>query len=146
MAGGLAVPVFLVACARALTDEDIATEYDNLFGGVGTPALYLFGSHYRSGFLNEKPLVALRKDLAALGLQAFDGELEMDGRRWGAGSSADKAIRASVQVVFQDPFSSLSPRMTVSKVGGCFPMNIPSVSTPSIGDGPAGLAVRMMSF
>ena len=58
----------LVACARALTDEDIATEYDNLFGGVGKPELYLFGSHYLSGFLNEKPLVALRKDLAALGL------------------------------------------------------------------------------
>ena len=56
--------------------------------------------------------------LAALGLQAFDGELEMDGRRWGAGSSADKAIRASVQVVFQDPFSSLSPRMTVEEIVG----------------------------
>ena len=58
----------MVACARALTDEDIATEYDNLFGGVGKPELYLFGSHYLSGFLNEKPLVALRKALAALGL------------------------------------------------------------------------------
>jgi TorA maturation chaperone TorD len=27
-----------------------------LFGGVGKPEVYLFGSHYLSGFLNEKPL------------------------------------------------------------------------------------------
>ncbi|MDB5884840.1 MAG: cytoplasmic chaperone TorD family protein, partial [Polaromonas sp.] len=37
-------------------------------GGVGKPEVYLFGSHYLSGFLNEKPLAALRTDLAALGL------------------------------------------------------------------------------
>jgi len=35
---------------------------------VGKPEVYLFGSHYLSGFLNEKPLVQLRDDLAALGL------------------------------------------------------------------------------
>ena len=39
-----------------------------LFGGVGKPEVYLFGSHYLSGFLNEKPLARLRTDLAALGL------------------------------------------------------------------------------
>ncbi len=54
--------------------------------------------------------------LAALGLQAFEGEIEVDGRSWGGG--ADKAIRAAVQVVFQDPFSSLSPRMTVEEIVG----------------------------
>ena len=43
-------------------------EYDALFGGVGRPEVYLFGSHYLSGFLNEKPLAALRGDIAALGL------------------------------------------------------------------------------
>jgi TorA maturation chaperone TorD len=36
---------------------------------VGKPELYLFGSHYLSGFLNEKPLARLRTDLAALGLE-----------------------------------------------------------------------------
>ena len=56
--------------------------------------------------------------LAALGLQPFEGDMQMDGRRWGGGSAADKAIRASVQVVFQDPFSSLSPRMTVEEIVG----------------------------
>jgi len=58
----------LVAAARAQSLADIAQEYDALFGGVGKPELYLFGSHYLSGFLNEKPLAALRTDIAALGL------------------------------------------------------------------------------
>ena len=58
----------LVGVSRDMNDEDIAQEYDTLFGGVGKPELYLYGSHYLSGFLNEKPLVTLRDDLAALGL------------------------------------------------------------------------------
>lgn len=58
----------LVATARAMGDAEISDEYDALFGGVGKPEVYLFGSHYLSGFLNEKPLVKLRTDLQALGL------------------------------------------------------------------------------
>ncbi len=58
----------LVGAARAHDDEAIAAEFDRLFGGVGKPAVFLYGSHYMSGFLNEKPLVRLRTDLAALGL------------------------------------------------------------------------------
>ena len=62
----------VVAAARAMSVEEVAEEYDALFGGVGKPAVYLFGSHYLSGFLNEKPLAALRGDLAALGLDRDD--------------------------------------------------------------------------
>ena len=58
----------LVACARECPLLDIRNEYDALFGGVGKPEVYLFGSHYLSGFLNEKPLAALRTDLVKLGL------------------------------------------------------------------------------
>ena len=58
----------LVGAARAMSDREIEIEYDALFGGVGKPEVYLFGSHYISGFLNEKPLARLRADLAALGL------------------------------------------------------------------------------
>lgn len=58
----------LVGSARAESDADIASEYEALFGGVGKPDVYLFGSHYMSGFLNERPLAQLRDDLAALGL------------------------------------------------------------------------------
>ena len=58
----------VVGAARELSDRAIADEYDALFGGVGKPEVYLFGSHYLSGFLNEKPLARLRDALAALGL------------------------------------------------------------------------------
>ena len=58
----------LVGAARAQPDAAIAEEYDTLFGGVGKPEVYLFGSHYLSGYLNEKPLARLRDDLAQLGL------------------------------------------------------------------------------
>jgi microcin C transport system ATP-binding protein len=56
--------------------------------------------------------------LAALGLQAHEGELEILGSRWGQGVAPDRALRKGVQVVFQDPFSSLSPRMTVEEIVG----------------------------
>ena len=58
----------LVGAARGASDAAIADEYDALFGGVGKPEVYLFGSHYMSGFLNEKPLARLRATLAELGL------------------------------------------------------------------------------
>jgi TorA maturation chaperone TorD len=54
-----------VGAARDLNDQQVADEHDALFGGVGKPEVHLFGSHYLSGFLNEKPLAALRSDLAA---------------------------------------------------------------------------------
>lgn len=57
-----------VGRARELDDTAVAEEYEALFGGLGKPEVYLFGSHHLSGFLNEKPLAQLRGDLAALGL------------------------------------------------------------------------------
>jgi len=61
--------VAVIAASRELTDEQIASEWNALFGGVGKPEVYLFGSFYLSGFLNEKPLVKLRKDLVSYGLE-----------------------------------------------------------------------------
>lgn len=58
----------LVGVCREMDDADIAAEHDALFGGVGKPEVYLFGSHYLTGFLNERPLARLREDLAGLGL------------------------------------------------------------------------------
>jgi TorA maturation chaperone TorD len=58
----------LVGVARSMSDAAVREEYDALFGGVGKPEVYLFGSHYLSGFLNEKPLARLRDALAELGL------------------------------------------------------------------------------
>jgi TorA maturation chaperone TorD len=57
-----------VGVARDCTDDAVRAEYDALFGGVGKPDVYLFGSHYLTGYLNERQLAQLRDDLAALGL------------------------------------------------------------------------------
>jgi TorA maturation chaperone TorD len=58
----------LVGVCRDMDDTEVAAEHDALFGGVGKPEVYLFGSHYLTGFLNERPLARLREDLAGLGL------------------------------------------------------------------------------
>jgi len=56
--------------------------------------------------------------LAALGLLPAQGELRIDGRGWTRRTRADRPLRRVVQVVFQDPFSSLSPRLTVEGIVG----------------------------
>ncbi|NCP55207.1 MAG: microcin ABC transporter ATP-binding protein [Comamonadaceae bacterium CG_4_9_14_0_8_um_filter_60_18] len=56
--------------------------------------------------------------LAALGLLQFRGELVVADRCWGSDAVANKTLRRRIQVVFQDPFSSLSPRLTVEEIIG----------------------------
>lgn len=70
MAGGFLEEPWqqLVGVARRMDAAQMADEFDALFGGVGKPEVALYGSHYLSGFLNEKPLAALRSTLAELGL------------------------------------------------------------------------------
>jgi TorA maturation chaperone TorD len=68
----------LVAALRATTVEAAAEEHSALFHGVGKPEVFAFGSYYLSGFLNEKPLAALREDLKALGLTRDGSTLETE--------------------------------------------------------------------
>ncbi|APW40703.1 microcin ABC transporter ATP-binding protein [Rhodoferax koreense] len=56
--------------------------------------------------------------LAALGLVPYSGGLQLAGGTWSRDAAANKRLRSAVQVVFQDPFSSLSPRMTVEEIVG----------------------------
>lgn len=68
----------LVAAMRATTVEAAAEEHEALFYGVGKPEVFLYGSFYLTGFLNERPLALLRDDLQRLGLtrDAQRGETE----------------------------------------------------------------------
>lgn len=59
----------LVAAMRATTPQAAADEYDALFIGIGKPEVFLYGSFYLAGVVNDKPLVVLRDDLAQIGLQ-----------------------------------------------------------------------------
>jgi TorA maturation chaperone TorD len=68
----------LVAVARQAQAETVREEYEQLFIGVGKPEVMLYGSYYLSGFLMEKPLVALRTDLAKLGLQRAGSVVESE--------------------------------------------------------------------
>ena len=58
--------------------------------------------------------------LAALGLLPHSGELHVGETGWAtaAATGQTRMLRQRVQVVFQDPFSSLSPRMTVEQIVG----------------------------
>lgn len=64
--------------AGALPAAGVADEYDALFGGVGKPDVFLHASWFLAGFLNEKPLAALRGQLAVLGLERVPGAPETE--------------------------------------------------------------------
>ena len=59
---------------------------------------------------------------AILGLLPSAGQLQVGGQAWQQpamrNTSANQQLRRRVQVVFQDPFSSLSPRLTVEEIVG----------------------------
>jgi microcin C transport system ATP-binding protein len=60
--------------------------------------------------------------LAILGLLPHGGDLAVAGQGWQQPATrntpANQQLRRKVQVVFQDPFSSLSPRLTVEEIVG----------------------------
>lgn len=68
----------LVASARRLPADAVAAEYDALFQGIGKPEIFLYGSWHLAAAMNDQPLVRLRHDLRALGLERAEalGETE----------------------------------------------------------------------
>lgn len=62
----------VLALGAALADTDahaLSREHHDLFIGVGRGELIPFASVYLTGFLNEKPLADLRRDMARLGFE-----------------------------------------------------------------------------
>lgn len=72
---GQAFKAFVDAHADA-DPSQTASEYHDLFIGVGRGELVPFKSYYLTGFLNEKPLADLRNDLAELGFERAAGVKE----------------------------------------------------------------------
>ncbi|MDR1967634.1 MAG: dipeptide ABC transporter ATP-binding protein [Burkholderiaceae bacterium] len=56
--------------------------------------------------------------LDLLPARTVSGRLQVKGHAWQHRLAADQPLRRAAQVVFQDPFSSLSPRMTVEEIVG----------------------------
>ena len=63
----------LAEAARAAAPEAVAREHFDLFVGVGRGELLHYASYYLTGFLNERPLAAVRRDLRVLGLERAEG-------------------------------------------------------------------------
>jgi peptide/nickel transport system ATP-binding protein len=55
---------------------------------------------------------------AMAGLQAFEGELEFDGRSFARRKEIDRTYRRRVQLVFQHPDASLNPRQRIGTIIG----------------------------
>jgi len=68
----------LVDLAAASNEKDWKDEYEAYFIGVGKQDVFLYASYYLTGFLNEKPLVQLRDDLASLGIEGADSITETE--------------------------------------------------------------------
>lgn len=68
----------LILTAGVMDIYAIRDEFDELFVSVGTPQINPYASVYLSGFMNEKPLAALRTELAQLGLARVAGVAELE--------------------------------------------------------------------
>lgn len=68
----------LLRVVTQFSSKQINQEFVDNFIGVGRPEIMLYGSYYMSGFLNEKPLVNLRDDLAKLGLTRDEALVETE--------------------------------------------------------------------
>jgi TorA maturation chaperone TorD len=68
----------LILTARIMDVYAIQEEFNMLFVGIGTPRINPYASLYLTGFMNEKPLAALRTELTQLGLARAPGSGEFE--------------------------------------------------------------------
>lgn len=66
----------LARVAKISKPRAVESEFNALFIGLGRGELLPYGSYYLTGFLNEKPLAALRTDMAVRGIQRAQNVFE----------------------------------------------------------------------
>jgi TorA maturation chaperone TorD len=68
----------LVAAMRTTNLETARAEFESLFHATGKADVFAYASYHRAGALNDWPLVELRRDLAAIGVEpdASSGDTE----------------------------------------------------------------------
>ena len=95
--GGDAIGAALAALGRAARSVDAAAvtqEHFVLFVGLGRAELIPYASYYRTGFLYERPLVAVREDMRVAGIQrAGEGNDPEDGIAFLCEAMAGMALR-----------------------------------------------------
>ncbi len=62
--------------AKVSKPKAVQTEFNALFVGLGRGELLPYASYYLTGFLNEKPLAALRADMVAQGMTRAENVFE----------------------------------------------------------------------
>lgn len=66
----------LARLARQMTPQAVKSEYDALFIGLTRGELLPYASYYQTGFLHEKPLALLRRDMRRLGIARAENVFE----------------------------------------------------------------------
>lgn len=72
---GMAIAA-LARIASLSKPSTVESEFNALFIGVGRGELLPYASYYLTGFLNEKPLASLRRDMAARGMTRAENVYE----------------------------------------------------------------------
>ena len=66
----------LAKVAKLTRPRAVESEFNKLFIGLGRGELLPYASYYLTGFLNEKPLATLRRDMTAQGMARADNVFE----------------------------------------------------------------------
>jgi len=88
--------------AVAADQKALAEEYFGLFIGLGRGELVPFGSWYLTGFLMEKPLAVLRRDLIRLGIERESGVAESEDHAAALAEAMAILVRAGDDVTLAD--------------------------------------------
>ncbi len=81
--------------------EALDDEYHDLFIGLGRGELVPYGSWYLVGFMMDKPLATLRRDLAALGFERQEGVFEPEDHAAALCETMCLIIRSGSDVPFE---------------------------------------------